>query len=340
MEPSTDIDIKRQDREPKILSGSTSTNEETASSSHGEETFSMEDSLPIFNYNRNNGDNIPHILLSGAYSSSASDAPNSDARVADAAVLRCTCSQIGRILLTRRDDGTIDECSELDNQPIALIGYSDGTVSFFHAETGTTIVDSKYLQVTAPGGQQRSEIVDVTVDATANYFAAINASGCCAIWEARYTNGKTNETVVTPDSEPSDNLFKTFLTNLAGQSNTNNTNQPLPVESSHVSKNVSVQVSRIPYSLGRPTCLVIDPAYKSRREKMLLVAFADGRLVLTKKGFVFQRRNDVILYQAPSGQRVEALTWRGSLVAWADIRYAQADSDLLSLPTFPFPYLA
>jgi hypothetical protein len=309
-----------QDRGPKSRSGSMSAvlgDEETVSSSRGEETFLMEDSsLPIFNYNR-----IYGAHLSDAYSLEASSVAKAQARLTAMATAmpRCTCSQIGRIILTRRDDGTIDESSELNNQPVVLIGNSDGSVEFFHAETGTTIVDSKYLQVHAPGGHQ-TEIIDVTMDATANHFAAINSTGCCAIWEARYTSGKSNESVVASDSEPSDNLFKTFLTNLAGQSN-NSTNQSLSVEPSDICKNISVQVSRIIYSLGRPTCLVLDPAYKNKREKMLLVAFADGRLVLTKRGFVFQRRNDVILYQAPAGQRVEALTWRGSLVAWADVRY-------------------
>jgi hypothetical protein len=104
----------------------------------------------------------------------------------------------------------------------------------------------------------------------------------------------------------------------------------------------SVVAHRVAYpkSFGRPTCLALDPAYKKRREKSMIVGFADGRLVMTKRGFVFQRRNDAVLYQgvpatdaADNGNNtfagIEALTWRGSLVAWADssgIRLFDADN--------------
>ena len=93
-----------------------------------------------------------------------------------------------------------------------------------------------------------------------------------------------------------------------------------------------------PANWGPPTCMVIDPAYKRKREKSLLVGFADGRLVLTKRGTFFQRRNDSVIYQAPHGvggggrgnnknknndngssyRGIETVVWRGSLVAWAD----------------------
>jgi hypothetical protein len=91
-----------------------------------------------------------------------------------------------------------------------------------------------------------------------------------------------------------------------------------------------VQVTRITYpaSFGTPSCLALDPAHKRRREKSLLVGFADGRLVLTKRGF-FQRRTDSILYQGAAKldennyRGIEAITWRGSLIAWADVRYVR-----------------
>ena len=76
------------------------------------------------------------------------------------------------------------------------------------------------------------------------------------------------------------------------------------------------QVHRISYpkSFGRPTCLALDPSYTKRQH--VLVGFADGRLVYTKRGF-FQRRQDSVIYQAP-GSELHAVAWRGSLVAWAD----------------------
>ena len=50
-----------------------------------------------------------------------------------------------------------------------------------------------------------------------------------------------------------------------------------------------------------------------------MVGFADGRLMLTKRGILFQRRNDAILYQNSKGTGgIEAIEWRGSLVAWAN----------------------
>ena len=90
----------------------------------------------------------------------------------------------------------------------------------------------------------------------------------------------------------------------------------------------SVQMSRISYprSFGVPTCIAIDPSYKRKREKAVLTGFLDGRLVLTKRGYVFQRRTDAIIYQGTyddesSNGGIEAIAWRGSLAAWADARY-------------------
>jgi len=85
----------------------------------------------------------------------------------------------------------------------------------------------------------------------------------------------------------------------------------------------SVQMSRISYprSFGIPTCIAIDPSYKRKREKAVLTGFLDGRLVLTKRGFVFQRRTDAIIYQGTygnDGRGIEAIEWRGSLAVWAD----------------------
>ncbi|KAG7343199.1 hypothetical protein IV203_021144 [Nitzschia inconspicua] len=89
------------------------------------------------------------------------------------------------------------------------------------------------------------------------------------------------------------------------------------------------QPSRINYpsSWGPPTCMVLEPSFKRKREKSLLVGFANGRLVLTKRGNFFQRRNDTVLYQAGNTavdaqqsqyRGIETVAWRASLVAWAD----------------------
>ena len=256
--------------------------------------------MPLFKYSRINGSisRLPRRVPSAATSTPLSST--------------CCCSQLGRVLLPRREDGTIEVSSDLGNQPVLLTGHRDGTVSFILVESGAAILDSKQLQVNASGEQL--PIVDVSLDASANYLAAINIAGCCAIWEVRY--GTPSE--VSTHEPEQDNVFKSFLTNLAGQNSGSNTT----AEPSHALKTSSAQVSRIVYSssFGAPTCLVLDPCYKKRREKSLLVAFADGRLVLTKRGFVFQRRNDAVIYQATAGDFVEAIAWRGTLVAWADAR--------------------
>ncbi len=78
-----------------------------------------------------------------------------------------------------------------------------------------------------------------------------------------------------------------------------------------------------PAKWGAPTCLAIDPGYRIKRDKSIVVGFANGQLYLTKKGTFFQRRNDTILYQAgntggDSYRGIECVVWRGPLVAFAD----------------------
>lgn len=64
-----------------------------------------------------------------------------------------------------------------------------------------------------------------------------------------------------------------------------------------------VQAARINYptAWGPPTCMALDPSYRRRRDRSVLVGFASGRLLLTKRGTFFQRRNDTVLYQASMG---------------------------------------
>jgi hypothetical protein len=100
-----------------------------------------------------------------------------------------------------------------------------------------------------------------------------------------------------------------------------------------------------------PTCMVLDPSYSRRKERALIVGFDDGRLVLSKLqgtagmsgitsyfggggtsaagGGTFVKKVDSVLYQGMvattlSGDQagIEAVTWRGGLVAWADSRCA------------------
>ena len=100
-----------------------------------------------------------------------------------------------------------------------------------------------------------------------------------------------------------------------------------------------------------PTCMALDPAYGRRKERALVVGFDDGRLILSKLqgatgigsgitslfggggsnnasgGGTTVKKIDTVLYQGVgatsfSGDQagIEAVTWRGGLVAWADSR--------------------
>ena len=89
---------------------------------------------------------------------------------------------------------------------------------------------------------------------------------------------------------------------------------------------------KYPTNFGSPTCLVIDPAYKRQKEKKIITGFRDGRLMMTGRGGLFQRRNDTVLYegapdstsQTESYRGIECIAWRGSFIAWADARYVSS----------------
>ena len=223
-------------------------------------------------------------------------------------------------------------------------------------------------------------VVDVAVDATGTCLAAIDQGGLCCIWEykleyqapttrRRTTRGggtdgpPTTNTNATPSSNPnppSASVFTSFMSALTGSStNTTTTTSTTTLAGSDSTNSTTVgvwrlaalQVHRISYPqtfVGGPTVLVMDPAYKRKREKTVLVGFADGRLLMTKRGLLFQRRVDNVLYQqaatssttstavpnstsalSSSSVGIQAVAWRGSLVAWADatgIRLLDADA--------------
>jgi hypothetical protein len=86
------------------------------------------------------------------------------------------------------------------------------------------------------------------------------------------------------------------------------------------------------------TCLAIDPAYRRKKEKGVVVGFSNGRLIYTKRsahggvtaddrgfggvmGSLLQpKRHDLDLYQSVGVNGIEAVAWRGSLLSWADER--------------------
>lgn len=269
---------------------------------------------------------------------------------ANSTTVTTTSAQLGRIRLPR---GTEDLSSAVASPesssigPVLLTGHDDGSVRFVHMETGDAMVESRQMQVMENASSYRIKkedkaIIDVSLDASANYLTAINGVGTCAIWEVKYgtsaynaalepTSSPNSPAVTTGPSQPAaeSNPFANFLTSLAGQpvpmtSSNRNLSTDSAASSSYAQTKTTIQVSRIQYPSssfggGRPTCMVMDPSYKRRREKAILVGFSNGRLVLTKRSFFLQRRSDVVIYQG-STTAMEAVTWRGALVAWADAR--------------------
>jgi len=102
----------------------------------------------------------------------------------------------------------------------------------------------------------------------------------------------------------------------------------------------SLKSTNIKFS--KATSICIDPAYKRKREKSVLVGFENGRILLSKRsghggtivdssnfggvvGNLLQpKRNDIELYQGPTGSSgykgIECIAWRGSIASWADSR--------------------
>lgn len=99
-----------------------------------------------------------------------------------------------------------------------------------------------------------------------------------------------------------------------------------------------VTVARFSYTIEsehRVICMVLDPGYSRKRDKIIFVGFSNGTLTQTKrdkhggiisdtKGFggvmgswLQPKRHDYDIHVAPGGE-IEAVTCRGSTLAWAD----------------------
>ena len=209
-------------------------------------------------------------------------------------------------------------------------------------------------------------IVDVCLDASGTCLAALDQSGMCTIWEFKLefvrrsttsagapsseaTNSASTTSSNPPQQQAQGGMFSSFMSALTGgASSTTRDDHPDEGEISSMDANsaqrllgrwrmAQVQVTRVSYpsSFGHPTTLAMDPAYKRRREKAILVGFDDGRLIMTKRGLLFQRRVDNVIYQQAAKASdskttggIQALKWRGALVAWADatgLRLLDAD---------------
>jgi hypothetical protein len=242
-------------------------------------------------------------------------------------------------------------------QPIHLsaAGFQDGQVWLTETSSGVAVAGPEQLRVWegGSGSGQHPPIVAVSFDASGTVLAAIDAGGSCVLWEFKYTvqmrssaTATSTATATTSSSSAGGNVFTSFMSALTGGGGgTDDVSHSQEEGEEETSQHVlvptlclaSVQTSRIPFpkSFGVPTCMAIDPSYRKRREKSIMVGFRDGRLVLTKRGFVFQRRSDAVVYQAvvatddKNFAGIEAIAWRGSIVAWGDasgVRLLDADT--------------
>ena len=238
--------------------------------------------------------------------------------------------------------------------PIAAYGFSDGRIWLVDAITGIAVAGPDQLVVR---DSNRSKIIGLGLDASGTFLAALDEGGMCAIFELKYAvqlQSSTRRPATTTQQrrqQRQGNVFSSFVSawtggggqssrnvnegnNATSESTTTETAEAEPDELVPTLTLASLQVQHISYprSFGKPTCLALDPAYKRKRDKAFIAGFADGKLVLTKRGFVFQRRNDAVLYQAVKQdpfRGIEAIAWRGSLVAWADssgVRLLDSDS--------------
>ncbi|KAL7558331.1 hypothetical protein ACA910_019361 [Epithemia clementina (nom. ined.)] len=260
----------------------------------------------------------------------------------------------------------------LDGHQMAAIGMSLPTSS----SPSTALLQVREGTPT-PRGSSFPPVVDVCFDATGTCLAALDRGGMCCIWEYKleFVRRKpshpqsasgalanaTQATTPTSYTTTTSSVFTSFMLALTGSttvaptattastatSGTGTTPASAPTAGGLGFWRLSaVQAVRISYpsTFGGATVLALDPAYKRRREKAVLVGFADGRLILTKRGMLFQRRVDNVLYQEAATTTsttvtthnnsktsktkqedtavvvtgIQALTWRGSLVAWAD----------------------
>lgn len=249
--------------------------------------------------------------------------------------------------------------------PLVAHGTETGEVWLVEATTGVSVTGQMPFQVRGdqpPLGSWKSSdqsppaVSSVSMDASGTVLAAVSDDGMCTVWEMRFGiqqmpavqqgEGAINNTSLAPqafdtNANAQPNVFASFVSAIMQQPSQLNMTRRLTSDNPDSPALVptlvagSIQTHRQTYSasFGRPTCFAVDPAYRRKREKSVIIGFSDGRLLCSKRGF-FQRRVDAVLYQAvptddSSTKGILSLSWRGNLVAWADasgIRLLDSDS--------------
>lgn len=285
-------------------------------------------SMPLFQYNRLFG-SLPRA---------------GPGRSATPLSKRRYCSAIGKVILSSEMTTTTTTSNEADRAEattagtlvspdlwqqhpvhVAAYGFENGQLLVVDAVSGVAVAEPEKFQVRE--GRNSHAIIALSWDASGTFLAALDDGGMCAIFEMKYSiQMRDADTSLSASEQASGNVFTNLMSALTGGGNSGQTRAESATRSTQLVPTLTVstiQVHRIPYpnSFGKPTCLALDPAYRKRREKSVIVGFADGRLVLTRRGFVFQRRSDAVIYQAVKDDDftgIEAIAWRGPLVAWAD----------------------
>lgn len=260
----------------------------------------------------------------------------------------------------------------------------DESIHLLDPRTGIHICSPNLLVVNHHAGTHKSSIVSLSFDASGNYLAAVTTEGDVAIFELRFgitsnygesvkSKGGVHERANEGKSQkntgkrPELKAFDSFLSRLAGDEWTssihlddkgskpssndgldNDVEYPLPpipcLKLTHPISTARFSVRSANTKSSKVTCVSIDPAYKRKREKGVLVGFSNGFLVYTRRnghggtvadssnfggvvGSLLQpKRHDITLYEGsgqggPTYSGIEAIAWRGSLVSWADLRY-------------------
>ncbi|KAL7498251.1 hypothetical protein ACHAWT_006183 [Skeletonema menzelii] len=202
-----------------------------------------------------------------------------------------------------------------------------------------------------------NEIVALSFDSSTSYLCALNVRGDAAIF-GPLEWGRRSQKVTVADAtkegaqRQQQGLFAAFVgggtsderkdTNVDNRETANRVlRPPFALNKPPTS---TVRFSYADQQEGcHPVCMALDPAYGRRKERAVLVGFNDGRLIFSKLqgGGVTAgvtsffggaaaastvKKSDSVIYQGmgassvTSGDKfgIEAIAWRGGLVAWAD----------------------
>ena len=204
----------------------------------------------------------------------------------------------------------------------------------------------------------------LSFDSSGGHLLAGASDGTVAVFDLRWVVRPTD-----PDSSPPDRLSHTIASakHEEGSSDNYSSNPSAASASSSSAANNNNNASTTPYpsaevapplrwKYSAPSsapavsvnCCALDPAYGRKRDKSVAVGLSDGRLLLTKRGWL--GRKDVLLHQSGVGTEtlsgvpssvhasssssssgsssssscsscltgIQSLAWRGSLLAWSD----------------------